>query len=317
MFHNPDLHDDEIRLVLKETKEADPDKGHVPAYRFDIALLSGDVIGKCVLRVGHNDNTYYGGNIGYSIDEAYRGHHFAAKATKLLLSLAALHGMDYLIITCDVSNVASSRTCLLAGGMFLCDAELPETNDMYERGIRTVRVYKFLVPSMRTLFVLDKKDYDPKQEIRNRHSVRGIIIRDGRIAMVHLRKRGYYKYPGGGSENLEARTETLVREVREESGLVVRPETIRPYGMVHRVQHDEEGFTFCQDNYYYLCDVEDVVQSQILTPSEEEDRYVLEFVDPAEAIETSRKADVNEFTAVSVERETRVLECLMAEGYFK
>ncbi len=316
MFYNPDLHDEEIRLILRETKEANPEKNHVPAYKFDIALPSGEVIGKCVLRVGHNDNTFYGGNIGYSIDEPYRGHRFAAKATKLLLSLAARHGMDYLIITCDVSNVASSRTCLLAGGMFLCDAELPETNDMYERGTRTVRVYKFLVPSMRTLFVLDKKDYDTKGELRNRHSVRGIIIKDHKIAMVHLLSKGYYKFPGGGSEGIETQRETLIREVREESGLVVKPETIKPYGLVHRAQLDKRGFAFTQDNYYYLCEVENEIQNQLLTETEAKDRYTLEFVDPLVAIEVSRSAPVNEFVQLSIQRETGVLETLMAEGYF-
>ena len=316
MFYNPDLHDDEIRLVLRETKDADPSKGHVPSYKFDIALLSGEAIGKCTLRVGHNDNTYFGGNIGYSIDEPYRGHRFAAKATKLLLALASMHGMDYLIITCDVSNVASSRTCLLAGGMFLCDAVLPESNDMYQRGLRTVKVYKFLVPSMRTLFVLDKKDYDTKGELRNRHSVRGIIIKDHRIAMVHLLSKGYFKFPGGGSEGTETQRETLVREVREESGLVVKPETIRSYGIVHRAQLDRRGYAFTQDNYYYLCDVEDQVQSQMLTEKEAEDQYTLEFVDPLVAIKVSRSAPVDQFVELSIQRETGVLEQLIAEGYF-
>ncbi|MBR2281808.1 MAG: NUDIX domain-containing protein, partial [Spirochaetales bacterium] len=153
-------------------------------------------------------------------------------------------------------------------------------------------------------------------QIRNRHSVRGIIIRDHRIAMVHLLSRGYYKFPGGGSEGTETQKETLIREVLEESGLVVKPETIKPYGIVHRSQMDKNGLAFNQDNYYYLCEAEDSVQDQHLTESEAKDRYTLEFVDPDVAIRVSRSADVNEFVELSIQRETRVLESLIAEGYF-
>ena len=55
-------------------------------------------MGVCDLRIGHNDNVYYGGNIGYSIGEAYRGHHYAAKACLLLFELAKKHNLEYVII---------------------------------------------------------------------------------------------------------------------------------------------------------------------------------------------------------------------------
>ena len=43
---------------------------------------------------------------------------------------------------------------------------------------------------MRMLFELDTKDYDPNGQAFVRPSVRGIILRDGRIAMVHSLKYG-------------------------------------------------------------------------------------------------------------------------------
>lgn len=48
---------------------------------------------------------------------------------------------------------------------------------------------------MRTLFTLDAKNYDPAAPLHVRPSVRGIIIRDGKILMVHSRKFDYYKFP--------------------------------------------------------------------------------------------------------------------------
>ena len=48
-----------------------------------------------------------------------------------------------MIITCDPTNTASSRTCELAGGEYLETADIPEDHDMYERGLRQVMVYRF------------------------------------------------------------------------------------------------------------------------------------------------------------------------------
>ena len=102
-------------------------------------------IGECDLRVGHNENTYYGGNIGYSINEEYRGHHYAGKACLLLFELAKRHNMDYLIISCDPDNFASRKTCEYAGGKLSEIAELPEGNDMRSNGETEKCIYKFML----------------------------------------------------------------------------------------------------------------------------------------------------------------------------
>ena len=51
--------------------------------------------------------------------------------------------MDYLIITCVPANLASSRTCELAGGKFLEIADIPTDNNMYLEGKRQVKIYRF------------------------------------------------------------------------------------------------------------------------------------------------------------------------------
>ena len=90
-----DLRDGEILLRLERTGEAQPEKHWVPGYYFDICLPDGTKIGYCDLRVGYTDKTCIGGNIGYGIDEPYRGNHFAAKACGLLFRLAKKHQMEY------------------------------------------------------------------------------------------------------------------------------------------------------------------------------------------------------------------------------
>ena len=110
---------------------------------------------------------------------------------------------------------------------------------------------------MRTLFTMDAKDYGPGWDAIVRHSARGIILRHGRVAMVHSRKYDYYKFPGGGIEAGEDPVSALMREVREESGLRVLPETIREYDIVPRRQRSTRpgvNAVFIQDNLYYLCE---------------------------------------------------------------
>lgn len=66
---------------------------------------------------------------------------------------------------------------------------------------------------MRLLFTMDAKDYDSSAKPIIRPSVRGIIIRGGKVAAVHSLEYDYYKFPGGGIEKGENRLDTLLREV--------------------------------------------------------------------------------------------------------
>ena len=96
------------------------------------------------------------------------------------------------------------------------------------------------------------------------------------------------------------------------------PKSIREYGLVHRVQKsDQPGIAmFVQDNYYYLCDVQPEVQSQHLDDYEAEEHFTLEFVAPETAIQTNRLPDHGPKDQNMLEREAKVLEILMREGYF-
>ncbi len=137
---------------------------------------------------------------------------------------------------------------------------------------------------MRLLFTLDLKNYKEGGTVGKRPSVRGIIVRNGLIAMMHSLKYGYYKLPGGGIEEGESLTDTLLREVREESGLIVLPESIRPFGFVRRIEKGSYEDIFMQENYYFLCSAEEVPTAQSLDDYEAEEHFTLEYVSPAHAI---------------------------------
>ena len=166
---------------------------------------------------------------------------------------------------------------------------------------------------MRLLFEIDTKDYDPNGTAFVRPSVRGIICREGKVAVVHSLKYDYYKFPGGGIEDGESLEQALSREVAEESGLVVITQTIREYGLVHRVQKSDRADFFVQDNYYFLCEVEDEMQAQNLDDYEAAERFTLEFVEPLHAICVNRNVDHGPKDLNMIEREAKVLELLITE----
>jgi 8-oxo-dGTP pyrophosphatase MutT (NUDIX family) len=137
--------------------------------------------------------------------------------------------------------------------------------------------------------------------------------------MIHSMKYDYYKFPGGGIEPGEDPAEAMIRETREETGLVVIPETIREYGLVHRIQRSDSDPTevFIQDNYYYLCDAEETMVSQHLDGYESKEDYQLAFVDPYAAIEKNSGDIHGPYNPMMFQREAKVLNMLIDEGYLK
>lgn len=137
------LKNDEIQLLLEKTVDGDEQRNWVPAYHFSISSLNGTKMGTCDLRIGYNDNLYYGGHIGYTVFPEYRGNHYAGKACLLLFKLARKHHMEHLYITCNPDNYASRKTCEYVGGKLLEIAELPEDNDMRDDGETQKCIYEF------------------------------------------------------------------------------------------------------------------------------------------------------------------------------
>lgn len=168
---------------------------------------------------------------------------------------------------------------------------------------------------MRLLFEIDRKDYDPNGTVGRRPSVRGIIRRGEKLALVHSRVYDYYKFPGGGYEPGEDDAAALIREVREETGLSVKPDSITPFGYcVRRCKGSIEDI-FVQENFYYFCDVTGEIGAQTLDAYEDEEGFALAFVTPEEAIEVNRthhhgaKQAHPRFLSM-IERENRVLALL-------
>ncbi len=174
---------------------------------------------------------------------------------------------------------------------------------------------------MKLLREFDYRDYPENGTVGRRPSVRAIIIRDGKLAMVYSEKYDYYLFPGGGIDAGESMEEALVREVAEELGLEVIPESIREYGLMVRREKGKREDLFIQENNMFLCDVTDRVAAQKLDAYEAAERYVLRWVAPAKIVEVNRSHSHDEqpdsqYSVRFMERENWLIERLMSEGYF-
>lgn len=143
----PILDDGVIRLVCTEKKSAIPEKKWIPSYTF--AICSGsEKVGNLSLRIGYGGgdydcNCYYGGQIGYGIDEAHRGNGYAGRACKLVAPVAKAHNMTKLLITTKDSNKASMRVCEKLGARYVRLVRLPEWTDSYKLGNRYQNIYEY------------------------------------------------------------------------------------------------------------------------------------------------------------------------------
>jgi predicted acetyltransferase len=132
------LVDGDLALALEAEEPGDPARGIGPAYTFQmIQVPSGEEVGRISLRIGSSPHIlFYAGHVGYGVHHRHRGHHYAARACRLLMPLARAHGFRRLWITCNPDNTASRRTCELAGARFVEIVDLPEDSDMYLHGER-------------------------------------------------------------------------------------------------------------------------------------------------------------------------------------
>ena len=143
---------------------------------------------------------------------------------------------------------------------------------------------------MKRLLLLDYKDYTKDLPVYEKHTVRAIIMRDGKLAMQRSRK-GEYKILGGVVEDGEGHPETIMREVEEEAGLFVKPESLREIGFIEERRLDvfNKYQIYVCYTYFYYCDVEERMVPLKLTACEVAKGYTLAWETPEHIVETNRR----------------------------
>ena len=133
-----------IELRLIDTCEGGD--GALPFYWWDIILKQNNaVVGKISFRIGHNYHSYYNGNIGYEVDEEYRGHHYSLLACQLVLKAVQYHKMDKIYLTCNYDNIASYKTIEKLGAKLIEEVLPPRDYIYYHEDIEAHRIYELKI----------------------------------------------------------------------------------------------------------------------------------------------------------------------------
>ncbi len=133
-------------LTLKLIAFKKGDDVEIPYYWYDIIENKTNTkIGKISIRLGHNYHSYFNGNIGYEIDEKYRGNGYGYIAAEMVIEIAKEYGMKEIYLTCKKDNVASSKTIEKLGAQLLETVVPPKDYFGYYDGIDEYRIYKKLI----------------------------------------------------------------------------------------------------------------------------------------------------------------------------
>jgi len=133
-----ELVEGDLRLALAEKGCKPVERPLFAFYKFEMRHVDDELLmGKITLRIGDADTVLrYPGHLGYDVEPEYRGHRYAVRSVRMLLPLARQHGQRRVWVGCPPDNVASQRTCELAGGIYCETIPVPKDSDLYPQGIR-------------------------------------------------------------------------------------------------------------------------------------------------------------------------------------
>ena len=150
---------------------------------------------------------------------------------------------------------------------------------------------------------------------KTRAASRGSVIENARMLISHEENVDYYSIPGGGLEKGETPEEGCIREIREETGYLVKP-------VCHFLTINEYYEEYKYTSYYFLCAIIGKLK-QNLTANEIERGLVPKWTEPdkmleiyakhgdyASTDEERRGAYMREYTALSeyLERYKKAVE---------
>lgn len=127
VWKNPAFSDGVIDLYPLHFLKNDLSIGAEENYGFRITPCgTSKNAGEINLRIGESREMYYFGHIGYHVNMAHRGNRYAQKACRLIFPLCHTLNLRSLVITTDVDNLASRKTCEALGCILESITDVPE-----------------------------------------------------------------------------------------------------------------------------------------------------------------------------------------------
>lgn len=123
--------DDELQLIIIEKTITSKPDDTIPVYRFQmINRFTKEDIGGITLKAGYTDNIVkYRGNIGFTVNEKFRGRNYAVRSCKLLIPLIKFLNLSPIYLTCDADNYASKKSIEKIGARFLEEMIIPDDSE--------------------------------------------------------------------------------------------------------------------------------------------------------------------------------------------
>jgi predicted acetyltransferase len=116
-LRDPDVFAAWVEMLLDHERGENLPEGFVPGTSRWVAE-DGRLVGFVSIRHELNDNLReVGGHIGYAIRPSERRKGYATAATALALEECRRRGIDRVLVTCDVDNVASATVIERNGGV--------------------------------------------------------------------------------------------------------------------------------------------------------------------------------------------------------
>lgn len=142
---------------------------------------------------------------------------------------------------------------------------------------------------MKKLLVLDYKNYTEDMPVYVKETVRAIIMQEGKLAMQQS-GTGEYKILGGVVEAGESHLAAILREVKEEGGMFVKPDSLREIGIIEERRQDvfDKSRIYHCLTYFYGCEVEESMIPLKLTDFERAKGYKLVWATPEQIVKTNR-----------------------------
>ncbi len=132
----------EVSLRLSHVYPVETSPWGVRTFRFDI-LVDGTVAGTISLRPATTHLlTHLSGQVGFSVEPAFRGRGLAAKAVRALVPAARAHGLKEIWFTTTPDNAASRRTLEKLGCKLVESVAVPKDYVSHAKGEREKLRYR-------------------------------------------------------------------------------------------------------------------------------------------------------------------------------